>query len=174
MQSVLRAFTEESTRDRENLAGRSIAMKTNLIRMFTAVVVGLIAVCGSVTPVAAQSAFRGKFTLPQEVNWQGAKLPAGEYTFSLNSTSLPSQIIVRGPHGSAIILTSATNKGEVSQEASNLTIERRMGVSYIRDMYLAPLGVEFHYAVPQGSKNERELAQGPTSTEQVLVAIVTK
>lgn len=144
-------------------------MKKNLIRTFAAVAVGLIAVCASVTPVAAQNVFQGKFTLSHEVRWQDATLPAGDYTFALKSTSLPIQVLVQGPRGAAILLTSGTSTQPVG-EASNLTIQQRAGASYVSDMFLAPLGVRFHYALPEIPKGERELAQGPVTTEHILIA----
>jgi hypothetical protein len=37
----------------------------------------------------AQPAFSGKFVLPQEVRWNHAVLPAGEYTIEMSSISAP-------------------------------------------------------------------------------------
>jgi hypothetical protein len=36
---------------------------------------------------------------------------------------------------------------------------------------LAELGLELRYQVPSIPKNERQLAQGPASTEHVLIAM---
>ena len=144
-------------------------MKRNLLRISAAIAIGLIVVCASVTPVAAQSAFSGKFTLSSEVRWQNVTLPAGDYTFSLKSTALPAQIIVRGPNGAAIVLTSSTKQG-VSDDRSYLIVERRGSTRFIREMHLAALDMHLRYGAPALSKDEQQLAQGPATTEQVLIA----
>ena len=54
--------------------------------------------------------------------------------------------------------------------SSKLTIEHHGGISFVRSMYLADLGVELTYRGPKTSKKDVELAQGPVATEQVLIA----
>lgn len=46
-----------------------------------------IFVCGAAAN--AQPAFSGKFVLPQEVRWNHAVLPAGEYTIYMSSIAAP-------------------------------------------------------------------------------------
>src|ERR1700740_3098994 len=58
---------------------RRIPMKSNRIRIFAYAVLGLFAICASARPAAAQ-AFKGSFTLPAEVRWQSAALPARDST----------------------------------------------------------------------------------------------
>jgi hypothetical protein len=70
-----------------------------------------------------------------------------------------------------MILTSATSRKE-SDASSSITIERRGGMRVVSDLYLAELGVHLRYATPKLPHNE--IAQGPSSTEQVLVAMTTK
>ena len=147
-------------------------MKTNLIRGFAALAVGLIAVCASAIPAAAQDAAKGSFTLPSDVRWQNASLPAGDYTFSLKSTATPAQIIVRGDNSAAMVMTSVISDRSEGQQ-SFLIIEHRGGSRFVRELYLAPIGVHLRYSVPEVPKHERELAQGPVTTEQVLVAMNT-
>ena len=145
-------------------------MKTNLTRIFAAASIGLLVVCASVTPVTAQNVFQGRFTLSEEVRWQNATLPAGDYTFTLASSAVPAQVIVHGPSQSAIILTSARNERKASDGKSYLLVEHRGGTQFIREMVLAPLGADLMYRAPEIPKSERELAQGPASTEKVLIA----
>ena len=147
-------------------------MKTNLIRVFAALAVGLIAVCASATPAAAQDAAQGCFTLPNDVRWQNASLAAGDYTFTLKSTAIPSQIIIRGQNSAAMVMTSVTSDRPAGDQ-SFLIVEHRGGSRFVRELYLAPIGVHLRYRVPETPKNERELAQGPVTTEQVLVAMDT-
>jgi hypothetical protein len=148
-------------------------MKSNFSRTLTIVAIGLIALCASAIPASAQNAFQGNFTLPNDVRWGNAKLPAGDYTFSMQSAAVPAQIIVQGPNGGAFILTSATDVRD-SGESSNLTIVRRGATRFVREMYLADLGLHLRYSAPSLPKNERQLVQGPASTEQVLIAMAKK
>ena len=148
-------------------------MKSTFNRILTIVAIALIAACVSATPAAAQGVFHGNFTLPNDVRWGDAMLPAGDYTFSLQSSGLPAQIILRGPNGGAFIVTSATNRRD-SGDSSNLTVERRGGTRFVSEMYLADLQLHLRYQAPALPKNERLLAQGPVSTEQVLIAMAKK
>jgi hypothetical protein len=144
-------------------------MKTNFTRIVAIATLGLIAICASASSASAQNAFQGKFSLPNDVSWANATLPAGDYTFSLISASVPAQVILQGPKGGAFILTSVTDKRNEG-DSSKLTIEHHGGVSFVRSMYLAELGVKLTYRAPGLPKKDVELAQGPASIEQVLIA----
>ena len=146
-------------------------MKNNLSRILTIIAIGLIAVCASPAPAAAQDAYKGRFTLTNDVRWSQTLLPAGEYTFALKSSALPAQILIHGPNGFAMVLTSATSRKQ-GDASSSITIERRGGMRVVSDLYLAELGLDLRYAAPKLPHNE--IAQGPSSTEQVLVAMTTK
>lgn len=148
-------------------------MKTNFTRILAIATLGLMAICASASSACAQDVFKGKFTLPEDVQWGSASLPAGDYTFSLKSASLPAQIVLQGPNGGAFILTPSTDKRDEG-DSSNLTIERRGGTRFVRTLYLADLGLELRYSAPSIPKNDRQLAQGPASTEQVLIAMVKR
>ena len=144
-------------------------MKTNFTRIVAIATLGLIAICASASSASAQNAFQGKFTLPNDVRWANATLPAGDYSFSLSSPTMSGRVFLQGPNGGAFILTSVIdNRNE--GDSSKLTIEHRGGSSFVRSMYLADLGVELTYSAPKTPKQDVELAKGPVSTEQVLIA----
>ena len=149
-------------------------MKTNRIRILVLAVVGLLAAGACVSPAAAQGivAAQGKFTLSSEVRWQDKVLPAGDYSFVLQSASMPAVVELRGPSGASLILTAGMSTDNKDQK-SFLTIERCGDSGYVREMYLAPLGVHFRYSVPKVPKEEL-LAQGPATTERVLISAVAK
>ena len=146
-------------------------MKNNLSRILTIAAIALIAVCASPAPAAAQDAYKGRFTLTNDVRWSQALLPAGEYTFSLKSNALPAQILIHGPNGFAMILTSVASRKD-SDASSTMTIERRGGMRVVRDLYLAELGLDLRYAAPKLPHNE--IAQESRSTERVLVAMTAR
>ena len=144
-------------------------MKTNFTRIVAVATFGLIAICATARSASAQNAYQGKFTLPNDVRWANATLPAGDYTFSLSSTTMSGRVFLQGPNGGAFILTSATDQRNEG-DSSKLTIEHRGGISFVRSMYLADLGVELTYRALKTPKKDVELAQGPASIEQVLIA----
>jgi hypothetical protein len=146
-------------------------MKNNVSRILAIVAIALICVCAAPAPAAAQDAYKGRFTLTHDVRWSQALLPAGEYTFSLKSTALPAQILVHGPNGFAMLMSSATDTKK-NDAFSSISIERRGGMRVVSDLYLAELGIHLRYSVPKLRHNE--IAQGPSSTEQVLVAMAAK
>jgi hypothetical protein len=143
-------------------------MKNHLSRILAIVAIAVIAVCAAPAPAAAQDAYQGRFTLTSDVRWGQAALPAGEYTFTLKSAALPAKIVVHGPNGFAMILTSATSTKN-SDANSSITVEHRGGMRVVRDLYLAELGIDLRYSAPKLPNNE--IAQGPSTTERVLVAM---
>ena len=69
-------------------------MKSIRSSMLLKVLVLAIGVLGaSVSSAHAQSA-NGKFTLTHDTRWGNVLLPPGDYTFSLQSPSLPAPIMV--------------------------------------------------------------------------------
>jgi hypothetical protein len=148
-------------------------MKSNISRILAIAAIALVTICASATPASAQAAYRGTFTMPNDVRWAGAALPAGDYRFDLASVGLPARITLWGPNGGAFVTTASTdqkNEGDVSV----ITIQRRGGMRFVSDIYLAELGLHLHYKAPSIPKSEQELAQGPASTEQVLIAMAKK
>ena len=147
-------------------------MKNQLNRIAVLVAFSIFAVCAAGTPAVAQDAYRGTFTLPQEVKWQGNTLPAGTYSFALASTVVPARLIVKGPTGSQVILTSATSEDR-SAKPSVLTLERSHGALYVQDIFLQELDMHLRFTAPK-REEPRELAQGTIETEQILVASLRK
>ena len=144
-------------------------MKSLRNRVLAIAALGIATICANASPATAQvTAFKGSFTLPNEVRWQGATLPAGDYTFSLKSASGPDLIQLQGPKGGSFVVSLTASKDDVS-DRSVMTIEHRAGMSIVRELYLAQIGLRLHYYVPKPAKDE-QLAQGPVTTEQVLVA----
>jgi hypothetical protein len=148
-------------------------MKSFQNRILAVAGLGLFAICANAGQAAAQSRVQGSFTLSHEVRWQNANLPAGDYTFSLSSTARMTPMIVRGPKGAVFELASVISERNTNQP-SVLILEERGGTSFVREMYLASIGMQLDYNVPKIPKNEKELAQGPGTTEQVLVAMAGK
>jgi len=143
-------------------------MKSNFTRILAIAALGLIAVGASANTASAQDAFKGSFTLTSDVRWGQASLPAGDYTFTLQSSAMPARIVVRGANGSQFVITSSMDVKSIDAP-SNLTVVRRNGESRINRLYLADLHLVLNYQERSKSK-DKELAMGPVSTEQVLIA----
>ena len=140
-------------------------------RMLVITAFALAAVCASPTPATAQGVYKGSFTLPHEVRWQNATLPAGDYTFEMKSLETSSLIRLNGPKGSQFI--PALVADEKVTEQSMLVIETRGSISAVTELCLSGIGRTLRYAVPKAPKDV-ELAQGPVTREQVLVAMKAK
>ena len=146
-----------------------VSMTSLRNRMLVTAALALAAICASAVPASAQSASAGSFTLPNDVRWQGATLPAGDYTFRMDSVATPNRIILDGPNGyesvSAIVADKDARGGK-----SSLTIVRHGSRAFVHDLYLAKIGLRLQYHVPKAPK-EKQLAQGPVTTEHILVAM---
>jgi hypothetical protein len=133
-------------------------MKFNRSGLLTITVFGLIALALSSYPASAQApAFNGSFSLTHEVRWQGTTLPAGDYTISIESLTLPVLIKASGPNGGFFLMASA--KSERHAEQGNvLVLEQRGSTSFISELYLADYDLHVRYSVPT-APNEKLLAE---------------
>jgi hypothetical protein len=148
-------------------------MKSFHIRILAIVGLGLLAVCAGASQASAQNVAVGSFTLSHQIRWGQTNLPAGDYTFTLSSFSAMKPMIVKGPNGSVFEFAAVIGKAETSGP-SVLILEPRGGTFFVREMDLAQVGLQLRYIVPATSRNEKVLAQGPASTEQVLIAMAKK
>lgn len=146
-------------------------MKSLRNRVLIIAAVALAVVCASAVPASAQLACKGSFTLPHEVRWQDATLPAGAYTFEMQSVASPSRITLKGPNGYRYITALVAN--ETNNDQSMLIIENRDGRSTVAELHLPAIGRTLRYTVPKAPK-ETEVAQGPVTREQILVAVNVK
>jgi hypothetical protein len=131
---------------------------------------GLFGICASAGQAAAQTVAGGSFTLSHEIRWQNATLPAGDYTFSLNSVSVLKPMTIKRPNGSVFELAAVVSDRHIDGP-SVLILEQRGGTFFVRELDLAKVDLEIQYTVPKTQRNEKVLAQGPASTERVLVAM---
>lgn len=144
-------------------------MKNQRNRISAILALALVAFGISASLAMGQTAARGSFTLPFEVRWNSAVLPAGDYTFNMRSTAFPAQMILEGPNGRIFILGMVVSDEETGQ-GSSLTVNRRGGTRFVKDLYLANSGKRISYWEPKPPKDEL-LAQGPTTTEAIRVSI---
>jgi hypothetical protein len=121
---------------------------------------------------SAQSVFKGHFTLPVETVWGSAILPAGEYSFTMESLASPYTITVRGENNTAMINVTGGIKQHEGTGQSVLVIARRNGRAAVNRVYLEPLGTTFYYGPEKGES--RFLAEGPNLMERLPLTIEGK
>jgi hypothetical protein len=123
-------------------------------------------------PVAAnaQPAWVGKFTLPYEVHWNHAVLPAGDYTISVDSKSSPA--LIRATNGSRSIYTNVPTVATSERGPASLLITGSGGQHTVRSMNSPLLDVSLVFqAIP---KSEREALAKTGELESVPVMVTKK
>lgn len=146
-------------------------MKNCRNRLLATLAIALLAIGAGVSQTVAQGiSEKGTFTLPYEVRWNNVVLAPGDYTFTMRSTVSPALMTLSGPDRS-FFLAALTVAEKNTNRHSALTIESRGGERFVQELYLANSGLHFGYWVPKIAKSERQLAQGPATTEHVLVSI---
>ncbi|MGO9273617.1 MAG: hypothetical protein ACLQOO_25830 [Terriglobia bacterium] len=110
---------------------------------------------------------KGQFTLPFEARWGRATLPAGDYSFTLNSAGQPSIITIgQGNRSVAMVMAQSTTDSDTSK-ASELTVTRSGGHARIRVLHLAELGTDLYYGAPKAEG--REMASAPELIQRVPI-----
>jgi hypothetical protein len=117
----------------------------------------LLAACFVAGHANAQ-VFQGKFTLPFSARWGKAILPAGDYSFTLDSVDTTCMLrVYRGKNGAGMVLSQSYDKSYSGH--AELTVEE----GTVRALNIPELGIVLQYA-PQHPKHitapeERQVAQ---------------
>jgi hypothetical protein len=147
----------------------------NSTRSLKSVRILLLAVlaAGLSASLASAEEYDGKFTLPFEARWGVAVLPAGDYTFRVdtNNDSCIVSVDQGLRHVALIMVDGGASKGEVAGSSALIAV-RSAGSYRIRALQLAELGVVLEYMPP---KAERQiLAQLPALFQRVPVIAAGK
>jgi hypothetical protein len=142
-------------------------------RILTLVALGLLSVGFTASASQAQAIYKGSFTLAHDIRWQNATMPAGDYTFTVQSTTRSKPVLVTGPAGTTfqlpVVISETTTGGP-----SKLILEWRGDNLCVREMNLPEVGLNIRYHMPKATESDKLLAQTHTGTEQVLIAMATK
>ena len=98
----------------------------------------LIATCMFAVAANAQPTFTGKFTLPYEVHWNHALLPAGEYSIRMNSNGVSATVRSVGSNRS--FYTSVPIVVESENLCSCLSVTIRGNQRKVRSLNLPVIG----------------------------------
>jgi hypothetical protein len=109
----------------------------------------------------------GGFTLPHDVLWQNAEVPAGDYRFTLQPVG-PTEMLkltrVSGTTASFLLMVNDTDMADGS-ETARLVIHSKSGSSYVSSMTLPQFEVTLHFAAPKNP--EKEIAQAHTPATNI-------
>ena len=134
----------------------------------------LLAACLSLGRLSAQAGgavSAGKFTLPFEARWGQTILPAGDYTYTLDSTTLSGILTVRGDTKAVMIMAGSIAQRKTSDH-SHLTVLRTGTSGRVRSLYLGHPGLEFHYPIPKAE--QQFIAREPVLNQRVPIYLATK
>lgn len=109
---------------------------------------------------SAQEPARGHFTLTHEVRWANARIPAGEYEFSCNVSSIAPVLSLTktsGVRASFMLLVPTIDESKPG-DTSRLELESTPLGSYVSAMQLPDFGMSLHFVVPTHA-TERQLAR---------------
>jgi hypothetical protein len=98
----------------------------------------LFGTCVFTAAANAQPSFEGKFTLPYEVHWNHAVLPAGEYYIQVQANGMPTVVTSAKSGNSAN--TSAPILADPEKGAARLTVTIQGNERRVRSMNLPQIG----------------------------------
>jgi len=130
----------------------------------------LIATCGFTAAANAQPSFEGKFTLPYEVRWNHAVLPAGEYAIQADSKETPA--VLRSTSSNKSVYTGAPIIGNAEKGAACLTVTIRGHERRVRSLNLPQIGVSLIF--DPLTKTEREMFAKAGQIDSVPVVTAQK
>ncbi len=130
----------------------------------------LFATCVFTAAANAQPSFEGKFTLPYEVRWNHAVLPAGEYFIQLDAKGMPAVLRSKTTGRSVNTITPILDDGE--KGAARLTVTIRGNERIVRSVNLPQIGKSLVFEPL--TKTEREMLAKASKIEAVPVVTAQK
>lgn len=116
----------------------------------------------------AQPTFVGKFTLPYEVHWGQAVLPAGEYSIRMDSIAGPAKIMPAS--GGWTVYTQFPSSADTEKGGTYLTITTLGNKRRVHSMNVPALGKSLIFAPFNKSEREELARGGQVNTVPVVTA----
>ena len=128
-------------------------MKAKTISSFLQVL-AFVALAGILVPrvATAQQDESGRFTLPMEVHWGAAVLPAGDYSFSVDTLEASTRLYVlreSSPAGGYMFVAQARDTMPASSEKTHLVLQQKDGEVYVTELQLGSEGLVLRFAPPK-------------------------
>jgi len=144
-------------------------MKARLTFLKLAVAAAIVT-CVSVGSASAQS-LKATFTLPYEVRWGKAVLPAGPYTITFDSLSAPAIIRTRNG-GDGVLVMPVTTGQAMDDQPSGLIVTATEKEHVVRYLNLREANISLGYHL--FTKSERNLAGKIVEPEAVALLMARK
>jgi hypothetical protein len=113
----------------------------------------LFATCAFTAAANAQPSFEGKFTLPYEVQWNHAVLPAGEYSIEVDAKGMPA--VLHSTSSGISANTSTPIVADLEKGAARLTVTIQGNKRRVRSVNLPGIGRSLIF--DPLTKTEREM-----------------
>jgi hypothetical protein len=126
-----------------------------------------LAMCASAAAANAQSV-TGKFTLPYEVHWGTAILPAGEYTITMDS--IDSATLVHSATNSQSFFTRMPTMDNSTKHPMGLVITSFQGERRVRSLNLPQYGRSLIYEPVTKAEREQLAKAGQIQNVPVFAA----
>jgi hypothetical protein len=123
------------------------------------------------TSASAQERAQGNFTLKHDVRWQNARVPAGDYHFSLNSDGVSGVLTLSklsGARTGFLLMVHDTDDAKPA-DLSRLVLESSPDGSYVSAMQLPEIGLRLNFTVPPHTP-EKQMAKAPVPTPTTLAS----
>ncbi len=117
----------------------------------------------------AQPSETGRFTLTSEVRWGSLVLPAGKYTYGVESGTSSPLVIVYSANGEGRGFIFPASVSEIRRsEPGQIVLEEKDGESVVTTLYVKELGLALHYKASAANSDAatRKLALERTSNSQ--------
>lgn len=139
---------------------------TTIRRFIYAALLAVSALSFAPTLASAQESARGEFTLPHDVHWSNAAVPAGEYRFSFEPAGAMGMLTLArmsgGRRAGFVILVSNTDEAKPS-DLNRLVLETTAQGSYVTTMQLPEFGLTLHFPVPS-HPTDKQIAKAATAS----------
>jgi hypothetical protein len=138
---------------------------TTIRKFVYATLLALTALNFAPTAALAQEPARGQFTLPHDVHWQNAVVPAGDYRFSFEANGALGTLMLTkissGRRAGFVFLVSGTDEAKPS-DLNRLVLETTPAGSYVTTMQLPEFGMTLHFPVSWHT-TEKQIAKVGTA-----------
>jgi hypothetical protein len=116
----------------------------------------------------AEPAFSGKFVLPQEVRWNHAVLPAGEYTIEMSSIAAPA--VLHSKKTSKAFYTAQPMVSESRKGGTEINITVQGNERTVRSLNLPGIGHALIFAPLTKAEIETLARAGETEVVPLITA----
>jgi hypothetical protein len=115
-----------------------------------AVLLMAVALTLSASHAAAESLLQGRFKLPTEAHWGLTVLPAGEYSFTVESVGSFPMVAVRSIDGKCAGMFQAQSISQAKDSGQPvLTLTREGGEMFVSSLAIGEMQVVLEYRIPK-------------------------